>query len=108
MEFKKLNDNPNYPLQYILYIAGAEACVVGQFFDSRSKKYHLASYVPYYRPPVRYLCGSSGNFSSSRNDDPERIVCASCFEYMFLDLAAAIQSGDPDILVQWEHKNERD
>lgn len=70
---KRLNDNQNHPLRFEV-----DGKVVGQFYNSWDKKYHLAEYVPYRRPPHVYLCGKSGNFSPSRKEH-SRLLCAECW-----------------------------
>lgn len=61
---KKLNDSMNHPLRFIT----DDNRTIGQFYNSIDKKYHLAEYVPYDRPPQKYLCGKSGNFAISRSE----------------------------------------
>jgi hypothetical protein len=43
---KKLNDNQNQPLRF-----KGDGKVIGQFYNSWDKTYHLAEYEPYKRPP---------------------------------------------------------
>ena len=73
---KKLNDSILSPLRYV----ADDGTIHGQFYNSRDKRYHLATYIPYQERPQRYLCGGTGNFSPSRSETPTRVVCASCFE----------------------------
>jgi hypothetical protein len=74
------NDSINHPLRYELL-----GRTFGMFYDSISKMFHLAEYVPYRRPPDRYVCGGFGNFSPVR-DAPEeaakrkRGLCPRCWE----------------------------
>lgn len=70
---KRLNNNQNHPLEF--EVGGK---VIGQFYNSRDKMYHLAEYKPYERPPQAYLCGKSGNFSPSRSEH-ERLLCVKCW-----------------------------
>ena len=70
---KKLNDNQNLPLRFEL-----DGKVIGQFYNSVDKRYHLAEYVPYGRQPSVYLCGKAGNFSPSRSEN-KRLICAACW-----------------------------
>ena len=67
------NDSINHPLRFQI-----DTRVVGQFYNSRDKTYHLAEYVPYSRPPTVYLCGKSGNFSPS-GADHDRLKCEECW-----------------------------
>jgi len=70
---KRLNDNQNQPLRF--EVGGK---VIGQFYNSWDKQYHLAEYGPYKRPPNVYLCGGRGNFSGSRCEH-SRMLCATCW-----------------------------
>ena len=73
----KHNDNLASPLSF----KTAEGRTIGQFYNSRDQRYHLAEYVPYWVPPRDYLCGLRGNLSPSRADSPLRRaeqVCPEC------------------------------
>lgn len=65
---KKLNDSTAAPLRFVT----EDGTTLGQFYNSWDQHYHLASYGPYARPPNRYLCGKSGNFSPNRSEGPQR------------------------------------
>lgn len=71
---KRLNDSLNHPLRF-----QSEDKVVGQFYNSKDGKYHLAEYEPYRRPPHIYLCGKVGNFSPSRFEG-SRLLCTECWK----------------------------
>jgi hypothetical protein len=87
MKIRKVNDSVNHGLHYTGNdVDGAP--VVGQFYDSKSRKYHLAEYVPYGGPPRQYLCGDMGNFSPSRSEDPNRRVCPSCYDRLVCDFTS--------------------
>jgi len=73
---KKINDSPNHPLRFIT----DDNRTIGQFYNSRDKKYHLAEYVPYDRTPDKYLCGKTGNFSISRSEIQGIKRCIDCFK----------------------------
>lgn len=68
------NDSPNHPLQFIL----EDGTVIGQFYNSRDKLYHLAIYIPNKQPPTEYLCCKIGNFSPSRGIY-NRPKCPTCW-----------------------------
>ena len=70
---RRINDNQNHPLRF--EVGGK---VIGQFYNSIDKLYHLAEYVPYESPPRVYLCGKYGNFSSSRREH-KRLLCRTCW-----------------------------
>lgn len=70
---KRLNDSMNSPLRFE---GGGK--VIGQFYNSWDKHYHLAEYKPYERQPTQYLCRKSGNFSASRREG-KRMLCAACW-----------------------------
>jgi hypothetical protein len=70
---KKLNDNQNQPLRF-----ECDGKVIGQFYNSWDKTYHLAEYEPYKRLPTVYTCGRRGNFSGDRYDG-NRLLCADCW-----------------------------
>lgn len=72
---KWLNDSVNHPLRLI----AGDGSIIGQFYNSWDKKHHLAEYVPYERPPNKYLCGATGNFSVSRSEHKRR-KCADCWD----------------------------
>jgi len=74
----KLNDTMNHPLRFIY----RKDSVIGQFYNSLDKKYHLSEYIPYEQIPSRYLCGKTGNFSSSRREDDDRNICKECFKIL--------------------------
>jgi len=69
----RLNDDPNHPLRF-----EGDGKVVGQFYNSWDKQYHLAEYRPYEILPEVYLCGGRGNFSASRSEH-KRMLCADCW-----------------------------
>lgn len=79
-----INDTPNSPLRFV----AESGEVIGQFYNSRDKMYHLARYVPYDMPPSVYLCGRHGNFSPSRWDG-KRMKCAHCWR-----IVAEIEAED--------------
>ncbi len=85
---KKLNDSMNSPLRF----ETDDGETIGQFYNSRDKSYHLASYVPYQRPPSGYLCGKTGNLSPSRSEGTQRKgpCCQGCAEQLRL------RAGMPD------------
>jgi hypothetical protein len=58
--------NSGDPSSTLRFIAN-DGRVFGQFYNSIDRKYHIAQYVPYKRPPTRYLCGKTGNFAASRD-----------------------------------------
>lgn len=64
----KLNDSSSSPLRFV----ADDGTIIGQFYNSRDKQYHLATYKPYERPPTQYLCGKTGNFSPSRSEGKQR------------------------------------
>ncbi len=70
---KRLNDNPSHPLRF-----EEDGKVIGQFYNSCDKTYHLAEYEPYRRPPTQYICGGRGNFSGNRCEHA-RMRCAACW-----------------------------
>jgi len=72
-----LNDSTNHPLRLIT----DDGKTIGQFYNSWDKLYHLAEYVPYDRPPSRYLCGKTGNFSGSRSEH-DRNKCDVCWSHV--------------------------
>lgn len=78
MKYVIKNDNLSSPLQFIF----ENGRVVGQFYNSKDKTYHLAEYLPYKSPPKQYLCKKSGNFSASRETFLERKICLKCFEHL--------------------------
>lgn len=69
----RVNDNQNQPLRF-----EGNGKVIGQFYNSWDKSYHLAEYVPYEQPPRAYLCGQRGNFSGSRCES-KRLLCVACW-----------------------------
>ena len=69
----RLNDSGHQPLRFEF-----DGKVVGQFYNSWDRRYHLAEYAPYERPPHVYLCGRTGNFSSSRSEH-KRLLCVACW-----------------------------
>lgn len=71
---KIINDSMNAPLRYIV---GER--ILGQYYNSRDKTYHLCEYVPYTGGPKAYLCGGIGNFSPSRSENELRNKCQKCF-----------------------------
>lgn len=71
---KKINDSMNSPLRFV----DDSGRILGQFYNSRDKKYHLAEYTPYKMSPREYLCSESGNFSPSRRED-DRNKCGECW-----------------------------
>lgn len=73
-EYVKVNDSVAHTLRFVF-----KDKIVGQFYNSNDKMYHLAEYVPYKRPPSAYLCGGVGNFSSSRSDW-KRNKCPECWK----------------------------
>ena len=75
----KQNDSQDHPLRFL-----SDSKTIGQFYNSIDKTYHLAEYIPYERPPSKYLCGDVGNFSPSRSESKTRQVCAECFTLMSL------------------------
>lgn len=83
----KQNTDSSAPLQFIL----KDKTVIGQFYNSWDKLYHLAIYIPYYLPPHKYLCKKTGNFSSSR-DEKNINKCIQCWS----------------ILRLWKSNNEKD
>lgn len=68
-----LNDSPNHTLRLII-----DGKVLGQFYNSWDGLYHLSEYVPYRKPPTKYVCGGVGNFSPSRKEDT-RDRCPICW-----------------------------
>jgi hypothetical protein len=69
-----VNDDPRSPLRF--QVSNEE--VIGQFYNSWDKMFHLAKYRPCKSPPREYLCGGLGNFSLSRKTrDRER--CPVCW-----------------------------
>ena len=73
---KRLNDSINHPLRF-----EGNGKVVGQFYNSLDKHYHLAEYKPYVSRPIAYLCGKCGNFSGSRSEH-SRLLCADCWRLL--------------------------
>ncbi len=69
-----LNDSMNSPLRLVL----EDGTIYGQMYNSWDKKYHLAEYIPYKKPPTKYACGITGNMSPSR-ETHERNICQACF-----------------------------
>jgi hypothetical protein len=80
--------NPAQPIQYV---TGDR--VIGQFYNSQDKLYHLAEYVPYALPPTKYLCGKTGNYSPSRNQD-QRPMCSHCWTICVLKAILAKQEKE--------------
>lgn len=78
-----VNDGFNHPLRFEL----PNGDIVGQFYNSWDKKYHLAQYTPFGNSPRKYLCGGTGNFSISRCVH-DRNKCVDCF-----NLASDIYNG---------------
>lgn len=78
---KKKNDSINHPLQFIT----EDGKVIGQFYNSWDKKYHLAEYIPYEKLPTKYLCGKVGNFSGDRSE-LKRNICEECFKHIPTEL----------------------
>jgi hypothetical protein len=72
----KLNDSCSSPLRFVT----DDKIVIGQFYNSRDKQYHLAIYKPFEQPPTKYLCGKHGNFSPSRAEGQQRkgSCCSVC------------------------------
>ena len=70
---KKINDSPNHPLRFIT----DDNRTIGQFYNSRDKKYHLAECD---RRPEKYLCGKTGGFSISRSEIQGIKRCIDCFK----------------------------
>lgn len=71
----KVNNSVASPLQYIF----EDGRIAGQFYNSWDKKYHLAFYEPYKKPPNEYFCGGVGNFAESRVDEGFINRCEKCF-----------------------------
>lgn len=69
----KKNDSANSHLRYEM----EDGTTIGQFYNSRDGKHHLAKYVPYAVNPHKYLCGNTGNFYPSRRDDDSK-RCQDC------------------------------
>lgn len=87
---KKLNESLSQPLRFEI-----DGKVIGQFYNSWDKMYHLAEYVPYERPPRVYLCGKYGNFSPSRSEHGESL-CSECWVMLEHTVPAATPSN-PDL-----------
>lgn len=75
---KKLNSTLSSPLRFVF----DDGTTVGQFYNSKDSKYHLAKYVPFRSPPSKYLCGGTGNFSPSGVETytHKRKRCEDCFK----------------------------
>lgn len=74
------NSSINHPLHYLTECGR----VIGQFYNSRDKKYHLSEYIPYKELPDVYLCGGKGNFAGSRANYEDRNKCKQCFSQIVL------------------------
>lgn len=74
----KRNDSCSATLQFVLETNQ----IIGQFYNSWDKQYHLASYIPGKVPPAEYLCGRRGNLSASRAEANQRkgLCCPGCAE----------------------------
>lgn len=84
----KLNSSYNHPFKFVL----EDGTTIGQFYNSWDKKYHFAEYIPYVRPPSKYLCGGTGNFcpATPRIDGGKQSIpiCILCFNKLkYLNLA---------------------
>lgn len=84
---KRINESQDHPLRFEV-----DGKVIGQFYNSWDKMYHLAEYVPYERPPHVYLCGKSGNFSPSRSEH-NRPLCAECWRVFSVMAGRAVGVG---------------
>lgn len=75
---KEIDPGPSGPIQFHL----DDGTIIGQFYNSYDKLYHLAFYEPYRMPPRKFLCTSYGNFSPSRSkkDIKKCPVCWSLLE----------------------------
>lgn len=81
MTYKIVNDDVRNPLRFI----AEDGTIYGQFYNSRDKRYHLAEYVPCKEMPKEPLCKClMPHFPASRNDDPDRRVCAECYTQLVL------------------------
>jgi hypothetical protein len=67
--------NGSHPTQYIF----PNGDIFGVFYDSHSKKYHLANYIPYEVPPRNSVCKEAYNFSPSGN---EPNPCSVCYNHL--------------------------
>lgn len=77
---KEVNDNLSSPLRYIL----DDGRIIGQFYSSYDKQYHLAQYEPH-EGVGAIFCGASTPFSGpvvSREDRPDRRKCPKCFSIL--------------------------
>ncbi len=74
---KIINDSISHPMRFDF---GDK--ILGLYYNSRDKKYHLCHWIPYTGGPEKYLCGETGNFSSSRGPLNKRECCSSCFEVL--------------------------
>lgn len=73
-----INDSMNQPLRYI----ASNGDIIGQFYNSWDKKYHLAKYRLHSSIPYnQYLCGDTGNFSCSRSEH-QRNKCEECWNIL--------------------------
>lgn len=70
----KQNSDMSSPLRFVLN----DKTVIGQFYNSWDRLYHLAIYIPYCLPPSKYLCEKTGNFSPSR-DERNMNKCNQCW-----------------------------
>ncbi len=92
---KKMNDKMTHPLRFEM----EDGRVIGQFYNSWDKLYHLAEYVPYEMPPSKTLCGKGAgilgggfNFSSSRAEH-RRELCPVCWKGF--DAHSDSEKGEP-------------
>jgi hypothetical protein len=73
---KKILTDSNHTTQYVF----PDKTILGTFYDSYSRKHHLALYIPYKQLPRYSICKTATNFSPSKS---ERKLCPVCYEYLF-------------------------
>ncbi len=73
---KKFPHSPNSAIKYVF----PNGNIYGVFYDSQSRRQHLALYIPYKLCPTVYLCGGRMNFSPSGK---ENNICIRCYEKLF-------------------------